>query len=386
MSRLDRLLRRSNNIYRQIPKPESLNANPMMKEGQLGAVVAAPLLALLFGIILYARYFAMTQEDFAIVSIVGMALWVVSLVGMYAYSIMQAVKYRLFDREFGYDSRLHPRCEIYCKPEDIRVILDKKDTVEKSEKVEQQLYALGFEKELVEQVKKGLKDTTPLHIYYFRHKDAFEGWDNEHGVIKQFKSHIALTGKSFTEQFEFSAGQENWYGPILYNHPSAESDNLKVLGWALDPFTSDPMPIGIIIHSTRRYNQEVTEEKQVGLIEAQSRLITFQHGMIENSRKELGNLQSMQDAKIHDVNDISKHGRQIAQVDHKLWKDIMKETSRGLLKGTWSKVLVTVAIIAAVVFLTCYLLGWINLSGILGGNETASLSRFDYIEHFVGGD
>ena len=338
----------------------------MVQETKLGLVIALPLVSFLIGMLFVSKTLMLTQEDFMLFAIVGLVLWVVGLIGMYGYLTMQAVKYRLFDREFGYDSRLHPRCEIYCKPEDIRVILDNKTKIENLDKIEEALTNLGFEDELTQVIKKGLEENPKTCLLYFRHKDTFEGWDNQHGVVKQFSSHMILTEKSFTEQFEFSAGQENWYGPILYNHPSAESDNMKVLGWSLDPFTSAPMPIGFLVHWSRKYNQIQKEQKEIDLVEAQQRLITYEHGLIENYRKETANLQSLQDAKLHDVTDISKHGHKIAEADFRLEDDILEPPRKRLWDKGWFKVLLTIATLAAIVIIIGQVLGWIDLTRILG--------------------
>jgi hypothetical protein len=369
MSRLKFWKKRS--IYEKIPEPESLNANPLFKETQLAVLIAAPLLAFLFGIMIYAKNFLMTQEEFATFTLTGLVCWMMMLAGIYAYQIMRAAKYRLFDREFGYTERLHPRDEIYCKPEDIRLLIGPEDKIEDFEQLEKKITDLGFAADVKKNIIHKLKENKDpkKYLYYFRHKDVFEGWNAEQHVMPTFQSHAVFTDKPFSEQFEFAAGQENWFGPILYNHPSAESDNVRVIAWALDPFTSEPMPIGVLIHSSRRYrhNHEDLDDQQFELLEAQQMLITHLHGLNENYRKETANLTTLRDAKLHDVKDISKHGHKIAEVDQRLFGDIMEPVSRKWLHSTWFKAAVSIVSIIAIVVIIAYVLHWIDLGAIFGG-------------------
>ena len=131
--------------YKIAKEPFTLVPASTVKEAELGAVFAVPLLALLTGLIVFAKMYGITQEDFLLFGVFGFVLWIVSLVGAYSYTIAQANKYTLYDREFGFTDRLHPRYEIYCKPEDVSLLYAPKQALEKQEEFEKRILALGFE-------------------------------------------------------------------------------------------------------------------------------------------------------------------------------------------------------------------------------------------------
>jgi len=356
-------LKRKKSMYEKQLDPETLNTNPMVKEGQLGAVIALPLLGFLFGIIFYAKNYAITQEEFTLFSVVGLVVWMVGLIGYYGYALGQAAHFKLFDREFGYSERLHPRCEIYCKPEDIRLLIKPEDKIQDFADLKLKIEQLGFDKGTTEAVCKQLEDmgTQPAkYLYYFQHKDSFEGWNAQEHVIPRFKSHTVFTNEVFDKQFGFSAGQENWYGPILYNHPSAESDNVKVLCWTLDPFTHDPMPICYLIHCSKRYvlpEQKDTEYKQV---DAQGRVIAMLYGLNQSLRRQNEHVTELKDANFAGQKNIVDLAHDAAKADIDLYQIAMKAMPRGWMRSGVFKGLVTIVSIIAVAFIIVYVLNWLG--------------------------
>jgi len=84
--------------YSLAKEPFSLSPDPMAKEGQLAAVIAVPLLTFLFGLIYVAKTYYIGQDEFAMFALSGLALWICSLVGIFAWAMSHANKYMLFDR------------------------------------------------------------------------------------------------------------------------------------------------------------------------------------------------------------------------------------------------------------------------------------------------
>lgn len=358
-------LKRKQSAYEKQLTPKSLNADPMIKEGQLGAVIALPLLAFLFGIIFYAKNYAISQEEFSLFSIVGLIVWMVGLVGYYGYCKGQAAEHKLFDREFGFDERLHPRREVYCRPEDIRLILQPKDTVKNIEDLKTEIESLGFDVKMNEALFKALGDMEhqpAKYLYYFKHKDSFEGWNVQEHTRLNYRSHLVFTDEIFDDQFVFAAGQENWWGPILYNHPSGESDNVKVLGWTLDPFTNDPMPITHLIHSSKRYMmpERKEEEGEYKELDAKNRVIAMLHGIIRALRKENEQVNELKDTNFAGQRKLADLADDASDVNIRLWLIGMKAVSPGLLRNKIFQGLVTIVSIIAVVFIIIYVLNWLQ--------------------------
>ncbi|MDH5481596.1 MAG: hypothetical protein OEY22_01760 [Candidatus Bathyarchaeota archaeon] len=346
-------------------EPFSLSPNPILLEGKIAGLIAVPFLVFISVLLYVATTYYLTQEEFAIMSILGLVIWICMLIMIFAFCMQEAAKRMLFDREFGYTERLHPRCEIYCKPEDIRELINPEDTINNIEDLEARMQQLGLQKDLIPKIKEGLAKQHKQYLYYFKHKDAFFGWDAEKHEVPMFKSHLVFQLDPFDRQYVFGAGQENWYGPIFYNHSHAESDNVKVIGWALDFFTNEPMPVCVLIHSSISYKRK-RETENINLTEAQQMLIAHQHGMIDSFRQKVGHLTVLKDSKFHDVKNIITFGKDIAKADRELESEIMKPVSRNLFAKGWVKALITIVTIGAIVFLIAYFMHWIDLSGILG--------------------
>jgi hypothetical protein len=368
--KLPKALKRTKNEYEKALEPQVLNSNPMTQEGKLVIVPILPLLIILGGILWYGRNMAETPEDFGMVATLGFTGWLMYLVAIYAWSKSKGAEYKLFDREFGFSKRLHPRCEIYCKPEDIRCLLTPKDRVENPKGLDGEIEKLGFDEKTSEAIKKHIAEKpAEKHFYYFRHKDPFEGFDVADHTIKTFRSHAVFIEKPYDEQFCFASGQENWYGPVMYNHPSAESDNVKVLFWTLDPFTNEPMPVCQLIHSSNDYERKQEQSslsKEFSEIEAQSRVIAHLFGLNESLRKEVNAIRELKDANLGIHKGIVGLSREGINAYVAYWTLAMKATSRGWLHSTWAKAILTIVTIGAIVFLIAYVLHWIDLSSIFG--------------------
>ena len=368
MSKIVELFKRKKTEHQRAIEPFSLSPNPMVQETKFMMLVALPFLAGLMVIIYIGRTYVVTQIEFGFMMAGVFGLWFCFVVIVYAWAISQASTFLLFDREFGYTERLHPRNEIYCKPEDIRELLKPEDELQKPENFEARLRKLDFEKDLIEKILKIVKnaDKVSKYLYYFRHKDAYQGWDALRHEVPIFKTHMLLTDQPFDKQFIFGAGQENWFGPILYNHTHTESDNVKVMEWALDPFTNEPMPICQLIHSSVRYKNPHRENKDIEIENALGLLLAHHHGVIESQRLKLKHLGVLKESKFHDVEDIIQFGKDISKADRKLEDEIMAPTSRRLWTKGWFKALVTIVSIVAIVFIVAVVLEWIDLSVVFG--------------------
>lgn len=352
-------------------EPSSLTPHPMVQEGKLGAVIAVPLLAGLMAILYIGKTYYVTEQEFMFLTGGLLALWVCFLLMVYSWAKSSATEYFLFDREFLFTERLHPRYEVYSKPHQILKMLGPEDKIEKPETLKERLETYGFPKQVTKQIKKMMKSKFTKQLYYFRHKDVFEGWDAEKNQRPFFQSHMVFMDKKFDEQFVFGQGQENWYGPIMYNHPHSESDIVKVMGWGLDPFTNQPMPICQLYHSSKVFleGKPETPKQEMKLIDALFQVVASQHGIIESQRTKEGHLLKLLSSRLHDVKDVIKFGNQIARIDIKLWERIKKARSVGLWSKTWFKALVSIASIIGVVMVVALVLnflGMIDLGGIFG--------------------
>lgn len=359
---------RRKSAYSLSKEPFTLSPDPMAKEGQLAAVIAVPLLGFLGALIYVAKTYYITQEDFALFALSGLALWICSLVGMFAMAISRANKYMLFDREFGFTERLHPRLEIYALPEDIRELWKPDDKLQKPEQYKQRMKELGFDDTMIKQMLDVKLDQR--YMYYFRHKDGFLGWDATKQEVPLFHSHVVFTKKPFDTQFVFGAGQENWYMMVLYNHPHAESDNVKVIGWASDPVTSEPMPLTILIHSSLNYKTEETAEEEkesFTILEAFGMLNAKLHGILESLRKKNEHLTVLKDSKLHDVDDIVSFGHDVGKADRKLEEAVMRPMSRGWLHSNWVKAIIAITTVSAIVLIVAIVLHWVDIGNLFGG-------------------
>jgi hypothetical protein len=363
--RIKSWLKNRKSPHERAKEPFSLSPNPILQESKLAAVIAIPFLVFISVLLYIATTYYITQEEFAIMSTFGLVLWICMLIMIFAYCKSQASEYILFDREFGWTPRLHPRCEIYCKPEDIRQLISPEDKLEKPEDFEARLKTFGLDEKTTKLILKAFNNNFSKYLYYFRHKDYFMGWDPQKHEVPLFKSHLVFQDYKFEDQYTFGAGQENWYGPILYNHSHAESDNVKGLGWALDPFTNEPMPICLLIHSSTTY-KNTQQSKDLNLEEAQQMIMAQQHGMIDSLHQTVQHLTVLKDSKFHDVKNIIDFGKDIAKADRSLEEEIMKPVSRNIWGKGWFKALMSVITIAAIVFLIAYVLHWIDLSAIFG--------------------
>jgi hypothetical protein len=362
-------LRKKKSEFEKAVEPKSLNPNPMVKESQLALIIALPFLAGVIGIYIAAKNYMIQPEEFGLLVAVVFIIWFAGLIGFYSYSMGEAVKHILFDREFGFTERLHPRCEIYCMPEDIRLLISPNDKIKNFDGLKKRIESMGFEGQVQEKIINMLGNCNfAKYVYYFRHKHTFEGWNGTEHTRPQFRSHIVFTDKPFDEQFGFAAGQENWWGPIIFNHPSAESDNVKVLWWSLDPFTSEPMPWCLLIHSSLRYARQEKQEEEgdFKVTDAAMLIIAKYHAISETLRKKVTNKGALLEAKFAGHENIVKLAHDGAKADIQLFQIAMKDISRGWLKSGWFKAVVTIFSIAAIVFLICYILGWIDISSILG--------------------
>lgn len=354
-------LRKPKLAYKTAREPFTLVPASTIKEAELGAVFAVPLLALLTGLIFFAKMYGITQEDFLLFGIMGFVLWIVSLVGAYSYTIAQANKYTLYDREFGFTERLHPRYEIYCRPEDVSLVSGLNQEIEKQDEFEKRIKELGFPETVV---KKIITSTSVgKYLYHFRHKSVFQGWDQDKGEVVDFESHAVFIDKPHDQQFVFGAGQENWFGPILYNHNHSESDNVKIIAWDIDPYTQKPMPICHLVHSSTRYRklEKATDSKDITVLEALGVLTAKQHGMIESLRRKAQNLGILTQEKLNEVDSFIGYGHDIAKADRKLEEGIMKPLPHGWLKSGWAKALVTIAMFATIAFIVAVVLGYIDI-------------------------
>jgi len=368
--KLPKALKRTKNEYEKALEPQVLNSNPMAQESKLVIVPILPLLVILGGILWYGRSMAESPEDFGLVATLGFSGWLMYLVAIYAWSKSKGAEYKLFDREFGFSKRLHPRCEIYCKPEDIRCLLTPKDKVANPKGLDAEIDKLGFDEKTTKAIKKRIvENPAENHLYYFRHKDPFDGFDVGDHTIKTFRSHAVFMDKPFDQQFCFASGQENWYGPVMYNHPSAESDNVKVLFWTLDPFSNEPMPICQLIHSSNRYGREQEQTsltKEFSELEAQSRVIAHLFGLNESLRRQVNATTELKDANLGIHKSIVQLAHEGSKADIDYFLNAMRDIPRGWLRSTWAKAILTIITIGAIVFLIAYVLHWIDLSSVFG--------------------
>lgn len=373
--------------YVSVEEPKSLSPDPMTMEAKQAAVLVAPLIIGLAAFLWILKYVAMTQEEFLLVGSVSMVTWVVYMVGIFAYFRGRAVEYKLHDREFGFTPRLRPRFEVYCLPQDIRCLIDPtKDNVQNEAQLVKRLDSIGFKpetsKELAEMIKpERIEESEPItpelskklaeimkgpykfYMYYFAHKDSFPGWNAQTHTTPTFKSHVVLMPHDYDKQFIFGSGQENWFGPIMYNHPAAESDNVKVLFWTLDPFTNEDMPVCALVHCSRLYDVPTPKMEDPTMQDAVISLIAVQHGTIEEYRKGLIHIKHLLDAKFHGDIDTIKYGQDVAKYIIKLWKETMKDVPSGIwsrLAG-WQKVVTLLVIVVGVCVLGYLMLNWLKL-------------------------
>jgi hypothetical protein len=366
MSSIIDRLRRRKDVEEQALEPVSLSPNPMVKEGQLAGVIALPFLIFLIAVLAIAKTYYISQEEFALMMGAGFAGWLCLLVGVYFVSVNNAIKHILFDREFGFTERLHPRFEVYCRPEDVRQLIAPDHKMKNLEDLKERLQTFGLES-IADKFKQDM--AFPKYLYYFKHRHAYEGWDADKHEVTAFQTHVVFMDKPFDQQFVFGAGQENWWGPIIYNHTHAESDNVKVLGWGLDPFTNRPMPICNLIHSTLAYKpkQEQAEQetvemqgKQVNVLDAFKMLTAHQHGLIDSQRGKIEALTSLIKSKFEKIGDILKFARDIADVDIELFSLILKSRKTGRLQQI-AKALMYVALIGGIVLVV-----WLSFHYIFG--------------------
>jgi len=342
-------------------EPSSLTPHPMVQEGKLGAVIALPLLAGLMAMLYVAKTYYITQTDFMFMFGALLGMWMCFLIGVYSWAKSSASEYFLFDREFLFTERLHPRYEIYSKPHQILRMLGPDDEIVKPHELKKRLKLFGFPQSILKDIHNMMKSKFAKHLYYFRQKDVFEGWDAEKNERPYFQSHMIFMDTEFEEQFTFGQGQENWYGPIMYNHPHSEVDVVKVLGWGLDPFSNEPMPICELLHSSKSYFEKGEEKKpKIKLVEALYQIIASQHGLIESQRNDIGNLKELKDANILKAKKILDLGTEMANIRIKEFKKRMRPVSTGLLSSKWVKAIVTVASIIAIVFIVVYVLNWLG--------------------------
>ena len=368
-NKLKKALRRKKNEYEMALEPSNLNASAMKKETSLIALPLLPLVGVFAAIIAYGKYFARTQEDFTLVAMVGLVCWGVSMIGVYGAMQSKAAGYKLFKRTFMFTDRLHPTCEAYCHPEDIRVLIKKGDKIKDKETLNKELDRFGFESALREKVLERLGKESEYYFLYFKHKDAFEGWNQRDHTMPTFSSHIVISSKPYDQTYGFSSGQENWYGPVMYNHPSAELDAVEVVGWMRDPFTGEPMPVSFRRWGSLdfRKDQKELDKEEVSELEAITRLAAWLHGATEELKHRLLSEKEVSEAKlgVHKTN--IEIGHEIAGVDQDYFAAMMKPTARHWWSSGWAKAIVTIFIVSAVIFLIAYLLHWIDLSKVFGG-------------------
>jgi hypothetical protein len=208
---------------------------------------------------------------------------------------------------------------------------------------------------------KNMEQKAPLYMTYFRHKDAYEGWDKDKHEIPTFRSHIVFHKEPFDKQFIFGVGQENWYNLIVFNHPHSESDVVQVIGWAVDPFLGTAMPLCFLRHSSLAFrDQTMTETEEE--FSSQKALVQFaahQHGIIESQWKKIEDLVEIVRAKLEGLNPI-EIARKIADKDMELFKAIFRPVSARLWEKGWFKFLVFVATLVFAAFLVAFILGWIK--------------------------
>jgi hypothetical protein len=359
---MSKYFRKRSDSHEKILEPRSLSPNAMVKEGEFAAVIAIPLLAFLGAILYVASNFRITEEDFMLMSFVGLALWIAFIVVIYAVNVQKAAQYYLFDRVFGFTPRLHPQLEIYCMPEDIRVLNDKGNAIQNLEALKDRLKALKFDAKTTETICKTFDDnkTFPLYLFYFRHRGEFEGWDAEKHEIPVFKSHIVFGKEPFDRQFIFGPGQENWFNMILFNHPRAETDVVKIVAWALDPFLGTPMPVCVLVHSSLNFKGETVplQNEEVNLVKILQQFSATQHGIIESQWKKIKDLDEIKQGKFTSYDEVLKLADQKADKDIEYYERIMQPPRGKLWQRTWFKIITFALLITFALIIAAMVMGW----------------------------
>jgi len=366
---LKQKLLRKKSPYEKGIEPPSLNPNPMAQEGKLALMIALPLLGGLMAILYIGKNYYITEQEFTMLIGGLLGIWICFLVMIYGYAKSSASEYILLDTEFGFSERRHPRWEIYCKPEDIRLLIGPNDKIKDFKSLKEKISSLdiadNLRDKIIQELKAHNKNGFSKYLYYFRHKDTFEGWNKQNNTILAFKSHVIFIDKEFDKQFCFSAGQENWFGPIVYNHTHAESINVKVLFWGLDPFTNEPMPWCILKHGSNVYRQKKEKNpEEFKLVDACVHMIANLHGINETLRKEVKNVTEMKDANFAGNESIVKLAHAGSKTDIQLFLIAMKEVSRGWLRSGWFKALVSIVAISAIVLIVGIVFFGLDLSAI----------------------
>jgi hypothetical protein len=333
----------------------------MVKEGEFAAVIAVPLLAFLVAILYVGSTYRISEADFMLMSGVCLVLWVCFIVVIFAVNIQKAVQYLLFDRIFGFTTRIHPQLELYCKPEDVRTLNADGTPIQNLKALTDRLKTLKFDEKTTEKVVKLFEEqkSFPLYLFYFRHRDQFQGWDAEKHELPTFKSHVVFGKEPFDKQFIFGPGQENWFNMILFNHPHAESDVVKVVAWALDPFLGTPMPVCILLHSSLNFKASSSlDEKDVEMNKLLIQFVATQHGIIQSQWKKVQDLEQIKEGKFASYDKVLDLADQKSDKDIDFYTRIFEPPRGKLWQRTWFKLLTFAILIVFAGFVIAMVMGW----------------------------
>jgi hypothetical protein len=364
---LKKTFKRKKTEYERSLEPKSLAPSSITKEFKFTAFFAVFILGGL-GVLFYmAQTFVMSETEFVFLAVMVFMILIAGLAGISAYWYLSAVKTPLFDREFGFSGGLRVRHEIYIEKQNVRQLITKDDKIQDRDGLIERLTKFIPDPKELEAVKNCLPDDThdfPANLTYFYHPNIpIEGWDKQRHTRPIFKSHAVFHSLPEPEQFIFAQGHDNWYGSIYFNHPLSESDNVKVIAWILDPFTGDPMPLCILVHSSVVYDEEEEPAKiDVKLVEALSTVLVKQHSIIEAFRRDNNEKEMLLAQKFHDDVNTIDYGHNIAETDINFFKGVMKFVSKGFWSklGNIGKVIVTITIVAGLVLIVWLVLSWLG--------------------------
>ncbi len=367
MPKLPRWLTHKKTEYERALDPKSLAPSSMIKEVKAAALILGIFFGGIVAVLVAGKYYMWDSDTFIFAMVMATAIDFAALAGYAGLDYLNAVRIPLFDCEFGYRGSLRVRHELYIDKQNVRKLLTTEDKIQDRDTLLSNIDKFVADTKAKEKLKtifsKEFKSPMNLSYFYFPNIPV-EGWDKDKETRPIFTTMMLFHPKPVDEQFIFAQGHDNWYGNLYINHPHAESLNVKVVTWTLDPFTSQPMPICLLKHSSINYDDNKEEESDVKIVEALSTMVVKQHSIIEAFRRDNTQKEVLLEAKFHDdVNNIS-YGHEIADVDMNYFQGIMKKVTHGLWGrlGNLGKILVSIVLIAAVVIVVWLVLSWLGFA------------------------
>lgn len=365
MPKLPKWIKHRKTEYERSLEPGGLAGGSMIKEVRAAVFI----LSVFFGGIIFvaaAAKFYMWEGDTVITYMVlAVVVDLVALAGYAAYDYFLAVKTPLFRTEFGYRGSLRAVYDLFIERHNIRKLITTEDKVQDiatlHERVDKFILDEKAKKELKDLFKKDMK--LPFNLTYFYHpKQPIEGWNRDTQTRPIHTSFFLLHPKPTEEQFVFGQINDVWHGNLFISHPHGESMNLKVVTWSIDPFTSQPVPWCILKHSSINYDNNLEESTDIKTLEAMSVMVINQHAILRGYQRDNSEKEVLLTSKFHQDIDTVDYGHKIAETDMNLFKGIMKAVTSGFWNrlGGLGKALVTIALIAAGVFIVWLVLSWLG--------------------------